>query len=110
MTKKSSVVSHSPAAFAHSCAAQALLGHQDLNTTMICTHVLQKGGRAACSPAGPGGIKKPRADPARGFAPSQRPDQRFLRGALEAALAGALAGNSMPEKASPGQMPLTAAK
>jgi site-specific recombinase XerD len=30
---------------------QELLGHRDVRTTMICTHVLQRGGRGVKSPA-----------------------------------------------------------
>ena len=29
---------------------QELLGHRDVRTTMICTHVLNRGGRGVCSP------------------------------------------------------------
>jgi site-specific recombinase XerD len=29
---------------------QELLGHKDVSTTMICSHVLNKGGRAVVSP------------------------------------------------------------
>ena len=29
---------------------QELLGHEDVNTTMIYTHVLNKGGKGVCSP------------------------------------------------------------
>jgi site-specific recombinase XerD len=29
---------------------QELLGHKDVRTTMICTHVRNRGGHGACSP------------------------------------------------------------
>jgi site-specific recombinase XerD len=29
---------------------QELLGHADVSTTMVCTHVLNKGGRGVTSP------------------------------------------------------------
>lgn len=61
-------------------------------------------------PAGPDGIKKPRAYPARGFAMRRVQNQRFLRRALAGALVLDFAGNSVLEKESPGQMPVTAAK
>src|SRR4030065_702168 len=41
---------HALAVLVRPCTAQELLGHSDINTTMIYTHVLQKGGRAARSP------------------------------------------------------------
>jgi integrase len=38
---------------------QELLGHKDVSTTMICTHVLNKGGRGVKSPLDR--IEQPRA-------------------------------------------------
>jgi site-specific recombinase XerD len=35
---------------------QELLGHRDVNTTMIYTHVLNRGGKGVCSPADQLGI------------------------------------------------------
>lgn len=33
------------------CTVQELLGHKDVNTTMLYTHVLNRGGRGVYSPA-----------------------------------------------------------